>query len=124
MLSNFENIYDILNDFILNLEIISEELTRHMITTINWNNQDFQRIFSVEEIEKILSQLLFNESNTTINNLIYDDDDSQEPRFNHYHLNKIDEIDKKIAGYYDIEGPILFYDNYEHSIPSLKIVAP
>jgi len=39
----------------------------------------------------------------------YEDDYSQEPQFNHNFINK---INKKITCYYDIEGPILFYDNY------------
>ena len=100
MLSDFENLYnifDILNVFISNL----------------------QRIFSKEEIDRILSQLLFDENSRKMNNLndYYEEDDSQEPQFNHSILYKFDKIDKKIAGYYDIEGPILFYDNYQHSIP-------
>ena len=96
MISNFENIYDIyhiINDFISN----------------------FQKIFSSEEIDRILSQLLFDENPVRMNNLNESDenDDSQEQQFKH----SINKIDTKITGYYDIEGPILFYDNYQHSIP-------
>lgn len=99
MLTDFENIYNIyyiLNDFISNL----------------------QQIFSVEEIDKIFSQLFYDTNHVRMNNLnnYYEDneeDDSQEQQFKH----SIKKIDTKITGYYDIEGPILFYDNYQHSIP-------
>ena len=90
---NLYNIYNILNNFISNLK----------------------KIFSREEIDRILSQLLFNENPREINNLnnYYEDDEddnSQEQQFNHIILSN--KINKKIIAYYDIEGPILFYDNY------------
>jgi hypothetical protein len=114
---NLYNIYNILNNFILNLK----------------------KIFSREEIDRILSQLLFNgiirsfvapdssgsaseqallgpaENQREINNLnnYYgddEDDNSQEQQFNHIILSN--KINKKIIAYHDIEGPILFYDNY------------
>jgi hypothetical protein len=130
MLSDSENLYNIyyiLNDFISNLK----------------------KIFSREQIDKILSQLLFDgiicsfvapdssgsaseqallgpaENPREINNLnnYYEDDEndnSQEQQFNHIILSNFNKINKKIIAYYDIEGPILFYDNYSDE-PLLQI---
>ena len=100
MLTDFENIYNMINDFILNL----------------------QKIFSKEEIDRILSQLLFEENPRRMNNLndYYEDneeDNSQEQQFKNSILYNFDKIKTKVTGYYNIEGPILFYDNYQHSIP-------
>lgn len=83
-----------------------------------------QRIFSIEEIEKFLSQLLFNNkrdfeietyqhlryrvfqdqmSYSYIDSLEFDDN-SREVMFNN-------KIKLNIIAYYDIEGPILYYSN-------------
>jgi hypothetical protein len=83
------NIYNKINDFILKI----------------------QEIFSIEEIEKILYNLLFANSSQKINDLdisLHDfntDDFIEEPTFNH----KFNKIKLNIIAQYDIEGPILFY---------------
>ena len=100
MISNFENIYDIyhiINDFISN----------------------FQKIFSVEEIDRILSQLLFDENPVRMNNLNESDenDDSQEPRFNHKF---VDRLESKVIGYTNIDSLKIFMYDEEHIIPYIQ----
>lgn len=80
----------------------------HIYNIINDFIKKIQRIFSSEELEKILSHLLFDDNSTyklnELDNSVHDF--SQEPIFEH----AFNKINVNVTGYYDIEGPILFYN--------------
>lgn len=101
-----------------NLFLEESSKTLNLIySSINDFYSKMQKIFSIEEINKLLSKLLFNNRRNLEMPYLYVDsfeyrnlqlsrfeNDSQEPMFNN-------KIKLNIIAYYDIEGPMLYYDN-------------
>jgi hypothetical protein len=97
MICNIDNIYNILNDFVSNL----------------------QKIFSIEEIDKILSQLFYDTDHIRMNNLndyYLDDDNNEEPRFSDKF---VDNIEIEVIKYSNIDSIRIFMYDEEHRIPCM-----